>query len=270
MPGVATYRLTKYQALCNDYLVLDLPADLDSLWPFLSLLCDRRRGLGSDGLLAFDHERMSVRILNPDGSEAEKSGNGLRIVACHAILEHEAPEHFVLHTQDRGNEVRVLSVGGPEVWSAIEIGQPHFVPDEWVELETAAATVRARLVDVGNPHCVVFGEPVTEARARELGPLLERHPRFPNRTNVQLAEVRDPAHVSAVIWERGAGYTPASGTSAAAVAAAAMRIGVAADEVAVAMPGGTLMVRRLPGGELEQSGPARRVYRAVVDTADLI
>ncbi|MBO0708252.1 MAG: diaminopimelate epimerase, partial [Candidatus Dormibacteraeota bacterium] len=232
---MATYELTKYQALGNDYLVLDLPADLDSLRAFLPVLCDRRRGLGSDGLLAFDRERMSVRILNPDGSEAEKSGNGLRIVACHAILEHEAPERFVLHTQDHANGVRVLSVGGPEVWSAIEIGKPRFEPDDWVELETEAATVRARLVDVGNPHCVVFGEPVTEARALQLGPLLERHPRFPNRTNVQLAEVRDPAHVSAVIWERGAGYTPASGTSASAVAAAAMRIGLAGDEVAVAM-----------------------------------
>jgi diaminopimelate epimerase len=267
---VATYELIKYQALGNDYLVLDLPADLDSLRRLLPILCDRQRGLGSDGLLAFDRERMSVRILNPDGSEAEKSGNGLRIVACHAILEHEAPERFLLHTQDHANAVRVLSVGGPEVWSAIEIGRPRFVPDEWVELETRAGSVRARLVEVGNPHCVVFGEPVTESRARELGPLLERHPRFPNRTNVQLAEVRDPSHLSAVIWERGAGYTLASGTSASAVAAAAMRVGLADDEVAVEMPGGTLTVRRLAGGELEQSGPARRVYRAVVDTADLV
>lgn len=266
---VAIYQLVKYQALGNDYLVLDLPADLDSLRPLLPRLCDRRLGLGSDGLLAFDRERMSVRILNPDGSEAEKSGNGLRIVACHAVLEHEAGEQFVLHTQDHANPVRVLSVGGPEVWSAIEIGVPRFDPDHWVELETSAGTVRARLVDVGNPHCVVFGEPVTEARVRELGPLLERHPRFPRRTNVQLAEVRDPAHLAAVIWERGAGYTLASGTSASAVAAAAMRIGLAENDVEVAMPGGTLAVRRLPGGELEQSGPARRVYRAVLDTADL-
>lgn len=271
---MATYPLVKYQALGNDYLVLDLPtdgpADLDSLRRLLPVLCDRQRGLGADGLLAFDRERMSVRILNPDGSEAEKSGNGLRIVACHAILEHEAPERFVLHTQNHANAVRVLSVGGPEVWSAIEIGSPRFVPDAWEELETAAGTVRARLVDVGNPHCVVFGEPVTEARARELGPLLERHPRFPNRTNVQLAEVGDPAHLRIEIWERGAGYTLASGTSASAAAAAAMRIGLAGDEVEVAMPGGTLAVRRLPNGDLEQTGPARRVYRAVVDTADLI
>ncbi len=267
---MATYQLIKYQALGNDYLVLDLPADLDPLRRLLPILCDRQRGLGSDGLLAFDRERMSVRVLNPDGSEAEKSGNGLRVVACHAILEHEAPERFLLHTQDRANSVRVLSVGGPEVWSAIEIGKPRFLPDDWVELETGAGTVRARLVDLGNPHCVVFGEPVTEARAREVGPLLERHPRFPNRTNVQLAQVHDRAHLSAVIWERGAGYTLASGTSASAVAAASMRIGLAADEVAVEMPGGTLTVRRLPGGELEQTGPARRVYRASVDTADLV
>ncbi|MGH7918697.1 MAG: diaminopimelate epimerase [Candidatus Dormibacteraceae bacterium] len=266
---MATYRLIKYQALGNDYLVLDLPADLESLRRLLPVLCDRQRGLGSDGLLAFDEEAMSVRILNPDGSEAEKSGNGLRIVACHAVLEHRAPDRFQLRTKDRANPVRVLSAAGPEVWSAIDIGPPRFAPDDWVSLETTAGTVRARLVDLGNPHCVVFGEPVTERRARELGPLLERHPRFPDRTNVQLAEVRDRGHLSAVIWERGAGYTLASGTSASAVAAAAMRLGLAGEEVEVTMPGGTLSVRRLPSGSLEQSGPARRVYRATVDAADL-
>jgi diaminopimelate epimerase len=124
------------------------------------------------------------------------------------------------------------------------------------------------LVSVGNPHCVVFGQPVTKERCLELGPHLERHPAFPERTNVQLCQVMDRARVRAELWERGAGYTLASGTSASAVAAACMRRGLVDGNVTVQMPGGDLGLRREPSGSLVQSGPARRVYRAVVDLAD--
>jgi diaminopimelate epimerase len=125
------------------------------------------------------------------------------------------------------------------------------------------------LVSVGNPHCVVFGQPVTKQRCLELGPHLERHAAFPERTNVQLCEVIDRARAHVEIWERGAGYTLASGTSAGAVAAACMRAGLVDDRVTVQMPGGDLEVQRAESGDLIQSGPARRVYRATVDLADL-
>src|SRR3989442_14083938 len=98
--------LIKYQALGNDYLVVDLPAPLDDLVRLLPVLCDRHRGLGSDGLLAFEPESMTVRIFNPDGSEAQRSGNGLRITAAHAVLEHRAGESFSLHAQAGANPVR--------------------------------------------------------------------------------------------------------------------------------------------------------------------
>jgi len=270
--------LTKYQALGNDYLVLDLPGPLDELVALMPVLCDRFRGLGSDGLLAFDPRAMSLRIFNPDGSEAQKSGNGLRITAAHAVLEHGAGERFELRTMDRANAVRVLSAGGAEVVTEIDIGRPSFraadLPAEFegepesVTLETPAGTVSAVLVSVGNPHCVVFGEPVTRERCLELGPHLERHRAFPERTNVQLCEVLDRGHVRVEIWERGAGYTLASGTSASAVAAACMRRGLIDDHVTVQMPGGDLSVRREANGDLVQSGPARRVYRARVDLSD--
>ncbi len=270
--------LIKYQALGNDYVVLDLPAPLDELVALLPVFCDRFRGLGSDGLLAFDPRAMSVRIFNPDGSEAQKSGNGLRITAAHAVLEYGAGKHFVLRTMDRANGVHVLSRNGAEVVSEIDIGRPSFraadLPatfdgePESVTLETPAGTVSAVLVSVGNPHCVVFGEPVTKDRCVELGPHLERHPAFPERTNVQLCEVVDRARVRVEIWERGAGYTLASGTSASAVAAACMRRGLIGDAVTVQMPGGNLSVRREANGDLVQSGPARRVYRARVDLSD--
>ena len=270
--------LYKYQALGNDYLILDLPGALDDVVAILPEICDRHRGLGSDGLLAFDPRAMSVRIFNPDRSEAQKSGNGLRIAAAHAVLEHGAGDGFELRTMDRANAVRVLSRRGAEVVTELNVGRPSFraadLPanfegePEQVELDTPTGRVEAVLVSVGNPHCVVFGQPVTRQRCLELGPHLERHPAFPERTNVQLAKVIDRARVRAEIWERGAGYTLASGTSASAVAAACMRRGLVDDHVAVLMPGGELALRRETNGDLVQSGPARRVYRAVVDLAD--
>jgi diaminopimelate epimerase len=270
--------LIKYQALGNDYLVLDMPARLDEIVPLLPALCDRNLGLGSDGLLAFDPQAMTVRIFNPDRSEAQKSGNGLRITAAHAVLEHGAGDRFELGTADRANPVKVLVRHGAEVVSEIDIGKPSFrasdlpatfegEPDR-VRIDTPAGEVEAVLVSVGNPHCVVFGQPVTKDRCIELGPYLERHRVFPERTNVQLCEVIDRARVRVEIWERGAGYTLASGTSASAVAAACMREALVGDHVTIQMPGGNLAIRREASGNLVQSGPAKRVYRASVDLAD--
>jgi diaminopimelate epimerase len=176
------------------------------------------------------------------------------------------------------NPVQVLGRNGAEIVTELDIGRPSFraadlpanfegEPDR-VHLETPAGSVEAMLVSVGNPHCVVFGQPATMTRCLELGPHLERHPAFPERTNVQLFEVIDRGRVRVEIWERGAGYTLASGTSASAVAAACMRAGLVNDDVTVAMPGGDLKIRREISGHLVQSGPARRVYRAAVDLND--
>ena len=270
--------LIKYQALGNDYFVLDLPAPLDTMVGLLPVLCDRHRGLGSDGLLAFDPQAQTVRIFNPDRSEAQKSGNGLRIAAAHAVLHHGASDRFELRMAGGPNHVRIIARHGAEVVCEVDIGRPSFKasdlpakfdgePDR-VRLETSAGAVEAMLVSVGNPHCVVFGEPATMERCIELGPHLERHPAFPERTNVQLFEVIDRGRVRVEIWERGAGYTLASGTSASAVAAACMRAGLVNDHVTIQMPGGDLKIRREKTGSLVQSGPARRVYRATIDLAD--
>jgi diaminopimelate epimerase len=271
-------RLIKYQALGNDYLVLDLPGPLDELVKLLPTLCHPHFGLGSDGLLAFDPGALSVRIFNPDGSEAQKSGNGLRITAAHAVLEHGAPAEFEIRTVDRANRVRVLEVVGSRVSSELDIGKASFRAADLpalvegeplrVAIDTPAGRADAVLVSVGNPHAVVFGEPVTAGRVMELGPHIERHPLFPERTNVQLVEVLDRARARIEIWERGAGYTLASGTSASAVAAALMREGLVDDEVTIVMPGGELSIRKDPEGNLIQRGPAQRVYRAEVELAD--
>ena len=219
--------LIKYQALGNDYLRPG-PARAPRRDGFeLPVLCDRNRGLGSDGLLAFDplgHDRADLR---PDRSEAQKSGNGLRIAAAHAVLEHGAGGRIRAPHRDRANPVRILARNGSEIVCELDIGRPSFraaaLPANFdgepdlVSLDTPAGRVEAMLVSVGNPHCVVFGEPVTRARCLELGPHLENHAAFPERTNVQLVEVIDRSRARVEIWERGAGYTLASGTSASAV-----------------------------------------------------
>jgi diaminopimelate epimerase len=271
--------LIKYQALGNDYLVVDLPGPLEDLVRLLPVLCHRNFGLGADGLLAFDPAAMSVRIFNPDGSEAQKSGNGLRIAAAHAVLEHGAPKSFEIRTMDRANQVEVVEALGPRVSCELDIGRPSFRAADLpalvegeprrVSIETPAGTVQAALVSVGNPHAVVFGESVDPRRMIQLGPHIERHPMFPERTNVQLVEVLDRGRARIEIWERGAGYTLASGTSASAVAAALMREGLVDDEVTVVMAGGELQVRKGADGGLIQRGPAQRVYRAEVELADL-
>lgn len=271
--------LIKYQALGNDYLVLDLPGPLDELVRLLPVLCHRQFGLGSDGLLAFDPAAMSLRIFNPDGSEAQKSGNGLRITAAHAVLEHGAPQAFEIRTMDRANQVTILETSGPRVTAELDIGRPSFRAADLpalvegeprrVRIDTPAGAVEAALVSVGNPHAVVFGESVDPRRMIQLGPHVERHPMFPERTNVQLVEVVDRSRARIEIWERGAGYTLASGTSASAVAAALMREGLVDDQVTIIMPGGELEVRRGPDGGLIQRGPAQRVYRAEVELTDL-
>ena len=270
--------LLKYQALGNDYLVLDLPGPLEQLLPILPRLCDRHFGVGSDGLLAFDPATRRVRIFNPDGSEAQKSGNGLRITAAHAVLEHGAGDEFEIVTVDRANAVAVQAVRGAEVVCELDIGVPSFraadLPARFegepgrVRLDTPEGRVEAVLVSVGNPHCVVLGQPVTRSRCLELGPHLERHAAFPERVNVQLAEALAPDRARCEIWERGAGYTLASGTSASAVAAVLMREGLAGESLTVVMPGGELALRREAGGNLVQRGPARRVCRVSFDPAD--
>jgi diaminopimelate epimerase len=262
-------RLTKYEALGNDYLVWDQPASIERLARLAPQICDRHLGIGSDGILAFDPETLSVRVFNPDGSEAEKSGNGLRIAACHAVLNHGAGQEFELRTADRPNPVRVLARQGGRVETEVDMGHARLQPDAWVEIETPAGVARCRLVDVGNPHCVVFDQPVTPERCRELGPWLERDGHFPQRTNVQLVEVLDRRRARIEIWERGAGYTLASGSSATAVTAVLIHLGLTDPELEMVMPGGVLQLRESASGSLLQSGPARRVFSALLDPADL-
>jgi diaminopimelate epimerase len=198
---------------------------------------------GTDGVLevlSTEGDDITIGILNTDGSRAEMSGNGTRIAGAW-LMARTGSERARVHVGDRTVEVRRLGEGLYESrLGGVEVG-----PSERV------AGVELTTVIVGNPHAVVLDDP---ERIGELGPLLETHPRFPERTNVQVARVDSPGHVTARVWERGVGETSASGTSAVAVAAATHGDG----EVVVRFPGGALVVR-LEGGGAVLTGPAEPV-----------
>ena len=232
-------KLIKAHALGNDFLLVDagdLGTDRDS-FAFSRAVCDRHRGIGADGLLIFNGGggRVSMRLLNADGSPSEISGNGLRCLA--AWLAHTGSEGEIVVETDAGRKcLRPLERSANRYTFSAAMGQPEQIALERIAVN--GADVEAVTLRVGNPQCVVLGE-VTVERLHTLASALAVHPRFPEGTNVELAAVETPERVRILIWERGVGPTEASGTGACASAVAAMAYGGASREVAVESPGGT-------------------------------
>jgi diaminopimelate epimerase len=263
--------LTRSHGLGNDYLVAD-PADL----PFdvsperVRLLCDRHIGVGSDGLLVLQGE-LNLRIFNPDGSEAEKSGNGLRIFAKWLFdTGRVKSRHFVIRTQGGDAAVEIEAEGSRARQVTVDMGRPVF-RDDLSELELDGRRLAVVALSVGNPHCVILRDRLDVTELRRLGPLAEHHPAFPNRTNVQLARVAGRNCVELLIWERGAGETQASGSSASAVVAACARLRLIDTGVWVTadMPGGTLLVRTDEHGRVWIRGPVEEIAQITL-SAEMI
>ncbi len=206
-------------------------------------LCDRHAGIGADGLIAYQltPEGASMRLCNADGSRAEVSGNGVR---CLAVIVADRQPHLrrrgiVIDTESGKKRLTLEKVEGNRLVFRGAMGQPASVRQ--VTLDVADERVEVVTLSVGNPQCVVLG-PLDEARFRRLGPALERHPAFPDRTNVEFAQVEGPCRVRILIWERGVGPTQASGTGACAAAVAAASFAGAARDVEVVSPGGSQRV----------------------------
>ncbi len=285
----ATY-FRKYHGLGNDYLIplegqAAVPDVIDE--EAVRKICDPHYGLGSDGILYGPYmpgspffEKLgqpealcAFRILNPDGSEAEKSGNGVRIFARYlydcGMVARETP--FVLATLGGPVRCRILD---PENAIEAEMGPVSFdstvipvngparqVLREFLEIN--GERVEFCCATVGNPHCVVLRDELpTKELAMRLGPALEAHPLFPNRTNVQFLKALDEHTVRVEIYERGAGYTLASGTSATACASVAVRLGLCQSPVTVVMPGGNLRISLDDAFHATLVGPVERVYDA--------
>lgn len=272
-------KFSKYHALGNDYLVIEpgaAPEGMDCR--VIRALCHRNFGVGSDGILygplRSDKAVFGLRIFNPDGSEAEKSGNGLRIFSrylwdCGLV----GADEFTIETI--GGVVRsTVSEAGRSV--QVEMGRVSFwsnaIPVTGSEREVLneSVTVGGRVLKfcaatIGNPHCVVPLDEVSEAMARSYGPLLETHPYFPRRTNVQLLQVLDRGRIRIEIWERGAGYTLASGSSSSAAAAVAHRLDLCDRDIAVQMPGGVIRIEIGPDYEIRMTGGVTRVGAGTTD-----
>lgn len=268
-----TARFAKYEAHGNDYIVIDpTRSRVPITAATVALLCDRHFGVGGDGVLYGpfpEGDALRLRIFNSDGSECEKSGNGLRMFARYAREHgHAAADRFVLRTVAGDAAVQVVDLAaglftigmGTFTFDSERIpaaGPPRRLLDERLEVDGEA--VQIGCVNVGNPHCVLLGGEVSRARTQRLGPVISRHPMFPRGINVQLAAVRDRANIDAEVWERGSGYTLASGSSACAIAAVAFARELVEPRVAVHMPGGRLAVEITPARELLLTGQASAV-----------
>lgn len=264
----------KYHGLGNDYLVIDPNVrDVAMTEANVRLICDRNFGVGSDGILygpILDSDIPRLRILNPDGSEAEKSGNGLRIFAKY-LFEKQYVRSREFQIQTLGGIVSVQVKDDVAGLIRINMGKVTFVSDEIPvagdkrevvneALDVNGVDFKVTCLSIGNPHCVIPLEQVSEERARAIGPFVENHQRFPNRINMQLLKVVDRANIDIRIWERGAGYTLASGSSSCAAACAAHKLGLVDNDITVHMPGGQLHIEIADDGEIFMTGPVEGTF----------
>ena len=252
-------RFEKWHALGNAYLLVERDDAAALTAARVRRLCDVDTGIGSDGVLEVlsrQEALAAIRIWNPDGSIAELSGNGTRIAAGWLLRETGASEVEI----DTG--IRVVHAGRTAREGIIrqDLGEISVGAD--TELDVAGERLSIVPVDVGNPHAVVLRDELSRDELLRLGPAIESHPLFPGRTNVQLARPEEGDAVSVLIWERGAGETAASGSSAAAVAAAATLRGWCDSPVRIAMPGGALLVS-IEGGRAVLEGPVEHICSGV-------
>ena len=266
----------KSHGLGNDYIVIDPKNISFELSPeAIKLICHRNYGVGSDGILLLtksDTADFGLRILNPDGSEAEKSGNGIRIFAKF-LFDHGYTDNNSFTIETLGGLVKAdLEINNGKVAIiTVDMGKASFksneIPVEGEQREVIQEEIRVNgdileftAVTVGNPHCVIFFDELDEKLLRKIGPLLENHKIFPNRTNVQFAKVVSSNEVEILIWERGAGYTLASGSSSCAVASACVKNKLTDSKLSVIMPGGILDIEVNEDWSLRMKGPAEKVF----------
>lgn len=269
-------RFHKYHALGNDYLVLD-PRDYPSWAPAPSVeqirvVCHRNFGIGSDGILwgplPSKESEFGLRIFNPDGSEAEKSGNGLRIFS-RFLWDQGLVKKPTFTVETPGGHVqsvikengRLITVAmGKVSFDSLKIpvvGPEREVINEKIEVLDREFTYCA--ATIGNPHCVLPLREISPALAHKYGPHIETHSNFPRKTNVQFLRVLDRANIQIEIWERGAGYTLASGSSSSAAAAVAHKLGLVDRSVTVHMPGGQIGIEIGADYSISMTGTVNKV-----------
>lgn len=280
-----TNSFIKSHGLGNEYVILD-EANID--FPLttraIRRICNVHHGIGSDGILLrvpAVRADFAVRIFNPDGSEAEKSGNGLRIYCKYLYDYGYAGTRFTVETKGGvvGAEIIEASEGNASM-IRVDMGQANFISREiptsfaqeealGVELLIADRVFQVNCVSVGNPHCIIIRDTLDLNEIMQYGSLIENHNSFPNRINVQFAKVISPGEVEILIWERGAGYTLASGSSSCAVASVLHKLGLIDQRVTVRMPGGQLQIELDDDYNIRMTGPVRQIAEGVL-SAELL
>ena len=271
-------RVTKMHGLGNDYVYVRPDAERD--WEDVARrVSDRHFGVGSDGLILALPSQVAdlrMRMFNADGSEAEMCGNGIRCLAKFAVEEGMVPRDAARVTIETLAGVLTLKLfreHGSVTAARVDMGPPRFDPASLpanvegpgpvtdLPLEVDGMDLRLTLASIGNPHAIHWLESDPDDFPLErIGPLVEHHPLFPRRTNFQIVQVLDREHVKHRVWERGAGITLASGTSASAVCAAGRLLGYTGDRVIDSLPGGDLTLEWDGEGSVFMTGPAARVF----------
>jgi diaminopimelate epimerase len=273
-------RFVKMHGLGNDYVYVNGLATRRADWPALAVaVSDRHTGVGADGLIVLLPSRRAdfrMRMFNADGSEGEMCGNGIRCLAKLAWdLRLTRRRDLVFETPAGPIRTRMARYDATEARVTVDMGAPRPLkvppaprrpgaepPTLIVDtLDVAGTSFRIHEVSMGNPHCVLFVPDVTAAPVARIGPLLERHPRFPNRTNVEFVQVLSRSEVRQRTWERGSGETMACGTGACATAVAAHRTGRTGPRVTVHLLGGDLRIEIARDGRVFMTGPAVTVFQ---------
>jgi diaminopimelate epimerase len=270
-----TLQFTKMHGLGNDFIVVDA---VRNVWSFDTAAAsvkvnDRRFGIGGDGLIMVEKGAslpFRMRMFNPDGSEAEMCGNGIRCVARYIHDQGLFAENPIPIETGAGNlslqlmedeHVRVDMGKERHMRGDIPMAGDPAAPAVGFDLEVAGRRLRAVAVSMGNPHCIVFVDDVSSVPLEVWGPAIECHEMFPNRTNAHFVQVVSDNELRMITWERGAGATLACGTGACAVGVAAELTGVAGKDVLIHLPGGDLRIEIAEDRTVFMTGPAAYVYK---------
>lgn len=271
---------TKLHGLGNDYFFIEAEKYPGVDWPELSRqMSHRHLGAGADGIILIlpsKNAAFRMRIFNADGSEAETCGNGIRCFAKYVFERGMTGEtEFIIDTLAGPNAVQLEVEDGQVVSVRSNMGTPRFdraeipmegpegrVLEEPLELEDGT-TIKVTCANIGNPHAVIFVDDATKVDLATLGPKVERHPRFPQRTNVEFVNVLDKKNIVMRIWERGSGITMASGSGSCGAALASMITNRTARRVRVHLVFGILTIEWAEDGFVYQEGPATEVYSGV-------
>jgi diaminopimelate epimerase len=259
-----TVRVAKAHGLGNDFLLIDRAAAPPEAKAWVPRICDRHTGVGADGVILFSCEgtqAVRMTLVNADGGEAEISGNGLRCLAAYAVARRGLAAAHTVITAAGPRSVEVARVSDTSFRIVTDLGTPILEPVTTRTLDVEGKPITVTVTSMGNPHCAVFLEsPASDEMLHALGPQLERHPAFPHRTNVEFVTPLSRRELRVRFWERGVGYTRASGTGSASAAVAAMLNQHVDREVRVVCDGGVLEVAWPEGGTVRQVGDVEIVF----------